>query len=416
MRTTRKVGGLAVAALVVFLSAGWAAAAPAPESTDLRKQALKLNEITGEDAILGRVFELIEDGRAAKPLLAEAAKMAKEKDQPFNINATLVLARSAQLLRETDVSETFFRLHIDQATQLESYQRIGEGYNGLIKALYEGKKYDESEKACEEFLAMQGPPALQRLKPNVIRQMVLILARQGKTDKAGEMIDKIVKSQPDNPLNQITKGQFLIVAEKFDEAAKAYESAIDLIKKDEDLTKDEQEDFIGGLRYTLSGVYIELKDVDKAAEQLQALLERNPDDPGYNNDLGFIWADHDLHLPESEKMIRKALEEDKKQKLKANPSLKPDEVKDNPSYLDSLGWVLYKEKKYKDALKCLQDAVEDEGGKSVEIYDHLGDVYKALGQKEEAVAAWKKGLEMKGDGKRELARKAEIEKKVKDNE
>jgi tetratricopeptide (TPR) repeat protein len=391
-------------------------AAPAPEAADLRKEALKLNEITGDDAVLGRIFELIEDGRSTKPLLAEAAKMAKEKDQPFNINATLVLARTAQLLREPEISETFFRLHIEQAEQLLSYQRVGEGYTGLIKALYEGKKYDESEKACEEFLAMEGPPELQRLKPNVVRQMVLILAKQGKTDKAGELIDKIIKAQPDNPLNQIAKGQFSIEVGKMEDAAAAYQKAIDLIKKDEDLSKEEQEDFIGGLRYTLSGVYTDLKQIDKAAEQLQALLEQHPDDPGYNNDLGFIWADHDLHLAESEKMIRKALEEDKKQKLKANPALKPEQVKDNPSYLDSLGWVLYKEKKYEDALTFLREAVKGEGGQSVEIYDHLGEVHLALGQKDEAVAAWKKGLELKTESKREQARKAEIEKKVKANE
>ena len=82
-----------------------------------------------------------------------------------------------------------------------------------------------------------------------------------------------------------------------------------------------------------------------AAADLKALLEKDPDNPGYNNDLGYIWADHDMNLAESEKLIRKALDEDRKQRLKEKPDAKPDEIKDNPSYLDSLGWVLFKEKK-----------------------------------------------------------------------
>src|ERR1700676_4604736 len=90
MKTTWSVGG-AVAALALLAAA--APAAPAPTES-LRHQALALNEITGEDAELGKIFELIEDGVHTKPLLEEAAKMAKDKDQPFNVNATLILART----------------------------------------------------------------------------------------------------------------------------------------------------------------------------------------------------------------------------------------------------------------------------------------------------------------------------------
>ena len=246
--------------------------------------------------------------------------------------------------------------------------------------------------------------------------MVLVLAKEGKTDKATELIDKIIQAQPDNPLNQIAKGQFLHEIDKTADAVKAYEEAIDLIKKDDDLTKDEKDEFISGIRYTLSGLHIDLNDVDKATADLKELLEKDPDNPGYNNDLGYIWADHDMNLAESEKLIRKAIEEDKKQRLKADPDLKPEDVKDNASYLDSLGWVLFKEKKYKEALEPLEQAVKDHDAQSIEIYDHLAEVQLANGDKTAAVATWKKGLELKTETKREKEKKAEVEKKVKANE
>jgi tetratricopeptide (TPR) repeat protein len=403
----------AVATTAVLTAA--AAAAPAPPDS-LRKQALALNDITGEDAELGKIFQLIEDAGHTKPLLAEAAKMAQEKEQPFNINAALILARTAQLLRDTDDSIVFYKLYIDQAVQLKSPQKIGEGYSGLIKTLYDGGKYDDSEQACEDFLALKGDPALQRMKPAVLRQMVLILAKQGKVDKATDLMDKIITAQPDNPLNQIAKGQFLREVDKPGDAVKAYEAAIDLIKKDEDLTKEEQDGFVNDIRYTLSGLHIDLNDVKAATDDLKYLLEKEPDNPGYNNDLGYIWADHDMNLTESEKMIRKALDEDRKQRLKANPEAKPEDLKENPSYLDSLGWVLYKEKKYKEARTPLEQAVKEPDGQSIEIYDHLAEVLLALEDKPGALAAWKKGLDLPNTTKREKDKKTEVEKKVKANQ
>jgi tetratricopeptide (TPR) repeat protein len=408
------LGGWAVAAAALLAATATAAPAP-PES--LRKQALALNDITGEDAELGKIFELIEDAGHTKPMLAEAAKMAKNKDdQPFNINACLILARTAQLLRDADDSVVFYKLFIDQAVQLKSPQKIGEGYSGLIKTLYDGGKYDDSEKACEEFLALKGDATLQRMKPAVLRQMVLVLAKQGKTDKATDLMDKIIQAQPDNPLNQIARGQLMREIEKPAEAVKAYEEAIDLIKKDEDLSKEEQDGFINDIRYTMSGLHMDMNDVKSATADLQELLKKDPDNPGYNNDLGYIWADHDMNLDESEKMIRKALDEDRKQRLKANPNQKPEEVKQNPSYLDSLGWVLYKEKKYKEARAPLEQAVKDSDGQSIEIFDHLAEVLLAAGDKPGALDAWKKGLDLPATTKREKEKKAEVEKKVKANE
>ncbi len=413
MRKTWNGGTWAVPAVVLLAVA--ATAAPAPQDT-MRKEVLALNAITGEDAELGRIFQLLEDAPHTKPLLAEAAKMAQEKEQPLNVNAVYVLARTAQLLRDTDDAIVFYRLFIDQSVQLQSPQQIGEGYTGLIKTLYDGGKYDDSEKACDDFLALKGDPALQRMQPTVLRQMVLVLAKEGKIDKATSLMDRIIKAQPDNPFNLIAKGQFLREIGKPADAVKAYEDAAELVKKNEDFTKEEQEDLVNGIRYTLSGLYIDAGDVKAAAAELKALLEKDPDNAGYNNDLGYIWADHDMNLPESEKLIRKALDEDRKQKLKEKPTATPEELKDNPSYLDSLGWVLYKEKKYQEARKPLEEAVKDPDGQSIEIYDHLAEVLAALGEKDAAVAAWKKGLELPATDKREKDKKAEVEKKVKANQ
>ena len=120
--------------------------------------------------------------------------------------------------------------------------------------------------------------------------------------------------------------------------------------------------------------------IEKAASQLQELLKDEPDNATYHNDLGYIWADHDMKLDEAEKLIRKALDLDKEERLKINPSAKPEELQRNAAYLDSLGWVLFKKKKYKEALEPLLEAIKQEEGQHVEIFDHVGDVYSSFGE------------------------------------
>src|SRR5215213_8191296 len=95
-----------LAAVAVLLFAGLASADDA-----LRQKALQLNDITGEDAINGKVRELIKDKGGLKKLLDEAAAMVKEKekDPPFSYNGAYILATSAYLAKDFDNSLVFYR-------------------------------------------------------------------------------------------------------------------------------------------------------------------------------------------------------------------------------------------------------------------------------------------------------------------
>jgi tetratricopeptide (TPR) repeat protein len=395
------------------LLAGLVLAAPLRAGDDeLRQRALAVNQVTGADAIKGEVLLLLKDRAGAKKLLAVARKMAKEKPQPFSFNATLVLARVASGVRDVEAGEVFYKLHGEQSLQLLSESGLAESYSGLISLLYRAGKYAETEKLCREFLEIEGGENIETLKRGVLNQLLLAMTKQGHADKALEILDRLLKKRPDDWLSLEMKAQVLHEAGKVAEAAKTYEQMGDRIRADENLKPDQKDELHDEVRYMLSGLYIELDQVDKASEQLKALLSRSPDNPTYNNDLGYIWADHDMNLAESERLIRKAIEEDRRLRRKANPDLKPELDRDNASYLDSLGWVLFKQKKYKEALPCLQEAVKADEGKHIEIYDHLGEVYQALGEPKEAVAAWREGLKFSGSTKRDQQRKVAVEKKL----
>jgi tetratricopeptide (TPR) repeat protein len=430
MVATNKTGGmlfiLGILALLAFLQAP---ARAADEEAALREQALKLNDITGEEAQTTALQDLLNSPTNTKKMLAVAAKMAGEKDQPFKANATFMLARAAQAFRDYDASDKFYKIFQKQAKELESVTKTVQWFVGYSGLLYETKKYDKCEELSRDFFTLaqkleeaakdagQKPDeALSRAQGPMFRRLVMSLAKQGEFKEANTILDKLLEGNPDNYSLADLKGFVLREDGKYDEAVKVYDELIDKINKDKELTRDEKRDLANEMRYMLSNVYIENKDVDKAADQLKELLKAEPDNPTYNNDLGFIWADNDKNIEESEKMIRKAIEEDKKLRHKNNPKIKPEDDKDNAAYLDSLGWVLFKQKKYDDAKKYLEQAIEDKEGQHVEIFDHLGDTYMALGDKAKAVEAWKKGVEAASDNKREQQRKTDVEKKIKANE
>src|SRR5262245_11701306 len=140
----RSLAVWALMAMMLLAGQGWAA-----ENADLlRKQALQLNRITGLLPAEGKIREMLQDTTSAKKLVTEAATLAKGKQQPFNVNATFILARVAQGVKQVDISQQFYRLNVEQALKLQSGSRLSLAYGSLIDLLFDNKRYEESEKVC----------------------------------------------------------------------------------------------------------------------------------------------------------------------------------------------------------------------------------------------------------------------------
>jgi tetratricopeptide (TPR) repeat protein len=405
--------GLWCAAVVAVVLAP--ALARADEKDDLRAKALKLNDITGTAPLEGELRQLIKDEAGTKKLLEVAVGMAKEKPQPFNYTAAFALARAAHSQKNFEAAKVFYKIAADDSFKLQSASKIIQVYDGLIDLFYDNKKYDDAIKACKEFLELDKPDRtnpINRIKPFVMERMIQALAKQGKTDEALKLTDELIEADGDGWYFVRLKGEVQREAGQLKEAAKSFEETLDRLKKMKDLEEERRDRYARAVRYALSGVYVDLKQIDKAAEQLKTLMKNDPDNPTFLNDLGFIWADHDMNLDESEKLIRRAIEEDRKQRKKTE-DLVPEEDKDNPAYLDSLGWVLYKKKDYKDAKKYLEEAIKSKEGQHIEILDHLADVHMALGEKDAAVKVWQDALKMENLSKRDQERRKAVEQKLK---
>ncbi len=413
MARMRALAGMTV---VLLLSLSWLAWA-ADSETALRSRALALNEITGERSIEGEIKALSDDPESAKKLVALAARMAKEKDQPFHYNAAYVLASTALELDDLETGRVFYHLCANTATKLQSVAKLAQVYDGLSLLFFQNEKYEDCAKICKQCLELPLDSSLRAYQSLMIRRYIIALANQpSKVDEALKMVNKLQEGQADNLSVLELKGQVLRLAGRNDEALKTFEDVLDRVSKDKSLPQEERDKRTDLLRYYLSGLYVDANHLDKATEMLKGLLDKKPNDPTYNNDLGYIWADHDKNLDEAEKLIRKALEEDRKKRKAESKKLRPGEDKDNAAFLDSLGWVLFKKKQYREAKIYLLQATQDKKGQHIEILDHLGDVHMALGEKAEAVAVWKKAIETKVSSKRDQERKTQVEKKIKANQ
>ncbi|HUN70355.1 MAG TPA: tetratricopeptide repeat protein, partial [Burkholderiales bacterium] len=94
------------------------------------------------------------------------------------------------------------------------------------------------------------------------------------------------------------------------------------------------------------------------------------------NYLGYMLADRGVRLEEAQNLIQKAL----------------DQAPNNGAFLDSLGWVYFRQGKLDEAQNLLVQALQHIGEDGT-VHDHLGDVYFKLGKTKEAVAQWQASLQ-----------------------
>src|SRR5262249_27221502 len=149
----------------------------------------------------------------------------------------------------------------------------------------------------------------KRLHPMVKRYLARALAKQGKSEQALKLAEELIKDERDWRGQQL-KAWVLREGGQYEKAAGLYETVLGLIERDTTADAEERDEIGERLRAELSNIYVDLGKIDRAVEQLEVLVKKRPEEPGYYNDLGYILADHDMRLDEAEKLIRKALELD----------------------------------------------------------------------------------------------------------
>ena len=118
-------------------------------------------------------------------------------------------------------------------------------------------------------------------------------------------------------------------------------------------------------------------------------LQWKPDNISCLNNYAYFLSEEDKDLDKAELMSKKTI----------------DEEPENPTYLDTYAWILFKQQHYEEAQKYIDKVLELSPSPDATLLEHAGDIYSKTGNTKEAVAFWKRALEGKSKNAKLIRKK-----------
>jgi len=202
--------------------------------------------------------------------------------------------------------------------------------------------------------------------PSLTVTLAMLYAEKSDTDSATKLLSGLLRG------NDSDQEIYLNIAQA-QERGKKYDDAEKSAAKAEELSVDSESK--QSAWFLQGAIYERQKKFDLAEQEFRKVLDVNPNSASVLNYYGYMLADRGVRLAEATSMIQKAVAQE--------PG--------NGAYLDSLGWVYYKQNKLTEAEEALRKASERENHDPT-ILGHLGDVYAKMGQTDRAAQYWERAL------------------------
>lgn len=204
----------------------------------------------------------------------------------------------------------------------------------------------------------------------LLRLEATTLVELGRTDEALGLIQPRLKGDISDYVEYLFMSSLLINAGRGTEA-------IETARKALALASPEDPEQSSNALIMLSSAQERAGDAKGSEETLRQILAKDQNNPTALNNLGYFLTERNERFEEALELIQRA--------VRTEPT--------NPSFLDSLGWVNFKLGKFKEAERYLSDAARRNPA-SAAIQEHLGDLFKQLGQSEKAHASWRRALSL----------------------
>ena len=299
---------------------------------------------------------ILEMGIAVPALTASLGKrpVARALDGLSEVYATFAGALRAR--ETTDFAMILSRFALDV--------RPDSGFGHLLAADIQAaaKRPESALRLLDAVLDSKDP-----IVPVIRLRHAGALHRLERTDEAIREVERIGRDYPASALPDQELGDLLRIKRRFGEAIIAYDRVVARIRKPG--PNDWSVYYSRGIAFERTGQWA------KAEADFFHALELSPDQPSVMNYLGYSWADMGRNLDKAHDLIQRAA------------NRRPNDG----AITDSLGWVLYRQGKYAEAMKLLERAAGLEPEDS-SITEHLGDVYWAIGRRIEAHYQWRRAL------------------------
>src|SRR5229473_1994978 len=202
--------------------------------------------------------------------------------------------------------------------------------------------------------------------PAIRASQALLLADNEQTEEAVKTL-RVPSSH-----SETDRESYINVAQVY-QRAKRYKEAEEAAHAAEVLPGQPREK---ALAWTVLGsIYERQKFYDRAEEEFKKVLAVDPKNAYVLNYYGYMLGDLGQRLDEAQSLVQRALKEE--------PF--------NGGYLDSLGWIYFKQNKLADAETTLRKALQRESHDAT-IHSHLGDLYAKTGRTDLAAEEWEKSL------------------------
>jgi tetratricopeptide (TPR) repeat protein len=330
-------------------------------------------------ALLNRVAKLKPDSPSVRLQLADSLDSLGESDRAADIYLDLLKKLpDVPLVRErvhAKLTEIYLR-NKDHKRALEQLQAIirddptnPQAYFYLGSLAYDEKKLPEAVEYFTKAVQLN-----EKFEP-AYYELALSQIGLNQTSDALATLSKARQKFSANFVMEYLTATAFSRQKAFNEALQHYTAAEVIARATEPKRLNEEFYFQIGAAAERKG------DIEQAEKYFQKSLEIAPKFVESMNYLGYMWAEHDMKLDQARALIEQA--------IKAEPK--------NAAFLDSLAWVYYKLKQPKTALTYMLRAVENSEQPDATIFDHLGDIYAAIGQTEKAREAWTKSVSLEAN-------------------
>ncbi len=198
--------------------------------------------------------------------------------------------------------------------------------------------------------------------------------------KAIELLESAAKKFENNFAVLFRLARFYSLEEMYEKSVDTFERAFRAWKQS-DNQKPPPKSF-----YLNYGSALDLADRSRKAEAImKECLRKYPQSDEARNFLAYTWAENNTNLDKALDYVREA--------LKVEP--------ENGAYVDTLGWIYYKQGKFEKARHEIENALVLMGEDPV-LLDHLGDIYRRLGKTQKALSHWEKSYILDPENKKAL--------------
>jgi tetratricopeptide (TPR) repeat protein len=337
---------------------------------------LQLSELYTKSGKTGQAFDLLQKARQADPqnilvnlALADNYRAQNKPDLAFNELKTAFASPEMTVDAKVRILLSFFpdlkdpvvAARADElgAIFIKTNPSDPKAFSIYGDLLFQEQKLPEAIQSYKKALSLNNQVYM------IWEQLVRLELSAQQFDAAVTDGEEALSIFPNQAALYLYTGVALNQKKNYDKAASYLKMAASLELEDKNI--------ISQIYATLGDVYNAQKKFPESDQSYDKSLQADPDNPYTMNNYAYYLSLRSASLDKAEQMSKKS----------------NDLEKNNAAYEDTYAWILFKQKKYKEARTWIEKALKDDKQGSATLVEHYGDILFFLNETELALEQWK---------------------------